>query len=199
MNRASMNRASMNSDGPGRHDNPWITHSIDTVYDNPWITVTHREVTTPTGTPGIYGHVHFKTRALAIVPIDEHDHTWLVGQYRYAADQYSWEIPEGGGALDEPPTDAARRELREECGLHADTLELIGTCELSNSVTDERAMIYVATDLRPVDHDPDETELLALQRVPVDEAIRMVLAGEITDALSQIALLLLARQRLDHA
>jgi len=176
-------------------DSPWVTHTYDVVYENPWIRVTHRDVTTPTGTTGIYGHVHMKNWAIAVVPIDDDDHTWIVGQYRYTLGRYSWEVPEGGGALDEEPVDAARRELREECGLEAAELELIGTSELSNSVTDETARIYVATGLTHTDRDPDDTEQLAVRRIPLDEAIRMVDDGEITDALSQIALMHIARRR----
>ena len=175
--------------------NPWTTHSNDIVYDNPWIRVTHRKVTTPTGTDGIYGIVHFKNLAIAVIPIDEHDHTWLVGQYRYGTDHYTWEVPEGGGLLDETPTDAARRELREECGLHAEHLELLMTAELSNSVTDERAHIYLATGLTAVDAEPDDTEVLELRRLPVDDAIAMAMNGQITDALSLMALLRLAAHR----
>lgn len=181
----------------GSPANPWLTHTSDTVYDNPWIEVTHREVTTPAGTPGIYGVVHFKNLALAVVPIDDDDHTWLVGQHRYAIDEYSWEVPEGGGPLGDDPAASARRELREECGLHAEHLELIATCTLSNSVTDEHAMVYVATGLTPTAADPDDTEVLRLRRLPVDEAIRMALDGEITDVLSQLALLRLALKRRD--
>jgi 8-oxo-dGTP pyrophosphatase MutT (NUDIX family) len=175
--------------------NPWVTHTSDIVYDNAWIEVTHRAVTTPTGTDGIYGVVHFKNLAIAVVPIDDHDHTWLVGQYRYAIDQYSWEIPEGGGQLDEDPADAARRELREECGLDAAHLDLLFSCELSNSVSDERARIYIATGLTAVPADPDDTEVLELRRLPVDEAIAMAMSGEITDALSLMALLRLSVDR----
>ena len=172
--------------------NPWTTHSTEVVYENPWIEVSHREVTTPTNTPGIYGVVHFKNLAIAVVPIDEDDHTWLIGQYRYPTASYSWEVPEGGGALDERPDDAARRELQEECGLHAEYLELILTCQLSNSVTDERAHVYVATGLTEGPNNPDETELLKVRRLPVDDAIDMALSGEITDSLSLLALLRLA-------
>ncbi len=175
--------------------NPWVTHSSDVVYDNAWIEITHRTVTTPSGTDGIYGVVHFKNLAIAVVPIDDHDHTWLVGQYRYAVDQYSWEVPEGGGQLDEDPADAARRELREECGLDATQLDLLFSCELSNSVSDERANIYIATGLTPAPTNPDDTEVLKLRRLPVDEAIAMALSGEITDALSLMALLRLAIDR----
>ena len=175
--------------------NPWTTRSCDVVYDNPWIEVSHHEVTTPTGSDGVYGVVHFKNLAIAVVPIDEYDHTWLVGQYRYATDHYTWEVPEGGGQLDESPAEAARRELREECGLLAQNLELLMTAELSNSVTDERAHIYVATGLTAVNFDPDDTEVLELRRLPVDDAIAMAMNGEITDALSLIALLRLAADR----
>ncbi len=175
--------------------NPWTTHTTAAVYDNAWIEVTHREVTTPTGTPGIYGLVHFNNQAIAVVPIDDEDHTWLVSQYRYAIDRYTWEIPEGGGPLHESPVDAARRELLEECGLHAAHLDLIAVSELSNSVTDEQAHIFVATGLTAGEANPDDTELLALRRLPVDDAIDMALSGEITDALSQIALFRLALLR----
>ena len=181
--------------GDHEQTNPWLTHTNEVVYDNPWINVSHRTVTTPTGTKGIYGVVSFKNLAMAVVPIDDEDHTWLVGQYRYATNHYTWEVPEGGGPLDESPGDAARRELREECGLEAADLELLMTAELSNSVTDERAHIYVATGLTPVPSDPDDTEVLRLRRLPVDEAIAMVMNGEITDALSMLALYRLAIDR----
>lgn len=180
---------------PDPNHNPWTTHSTDVVYDNPWIRVTHSEVTTPSDTPGIYGLVHFKNLAIAVVPIDDEDHTWLVGQYRYALDEYSWEVPEGGVAIGESIEDGARRELLEEVGLYAEHLELVLTCELSNSVTNERGHLFVATGLSQGEVDPDDTEELALRRVPVDEAIDMVLRGEITDVMSQTILLHLALSR----
>jgi len=175
--------------------NPWTTNSNEVVYDNPWIQVSHREVTTPTGTPGIYGVVRFKNLAIGVIPIDDQDHTWLVGQYRYAIDRYSWEIPEGGGPHNEDPVDAARRELQEECGLHAAKFEPILRAALSNSVTDEHAVVYVATELTMTAANPDETEVLALRRLPVDDAIAMALNGEIDDSLSLLGLLRLAAMR----
>lgn len=175
--------------------NPWVTRTSTVVYDNPWIEVSHRDVRTPTGTDGIYGLVRFKNRAIGVIPVDEDDHTWLVGQYRYAVDHYSWEIPEGGGPLADDPAEAARRELAEEVGLEAGHLELLVECELSNSVTDEFGLIYVATDLLPCATDRDDTEVLELRRLPVDDAIAMVMTGEIIDALSVMGLLRLAIER----
>lgn len=169
--------------------NPWKTLSIQEVYDNRWIKVTHREVLTPAGTPGIYGVVHFKNVAIGIVPIDEEGNTWLVGQYRYTLDQYSWEIPEGGCPLGTDPLASAKRELKEETGMQAEHWEQIIDFHTSNSVTDEYGIAYLATGLSYGEAEPEETEELQVKKVPLKEAIDMVLRGEITDALSIMALL----------
>lgn len=175
--------------------NPWVTHTTEVRYDNPWVRVTHRTVTTPTGTAGIYGHVHYKNLGVGIIPIDDQDHTWLVGQYRYAVDEYTWEIPEGGCPVGTDPAETARRELQEECGLLAAKVDLLVECQLSNSVTDELGLVYVGTDLTAVDAAPDDTEDLTLRRLPVAQAISMALRGEITDSLSLLGLLRLGLRR----
>ena len=176
--------------------NPWQTTSTSLVYDNPWIRVEHREVIAPTGNSGIYGLVHMKNKAVGIIPIDDEDYTWLVGQYRYATDNYSWEIPMGGVPLNEWTIDGARRELREETGLLADDFEELLSAHISNSVTDEEGVVYIARSLTQTQWQPDDTEQLSLQRLKVDEAIAMVLDGRITDALSMVALLKLAYLRI---
>ena len=171
-------------------------------YDNPWITVTHREVAEPTGVEGIYGVVHFKNRAVGVVPLDEERHVWLVGQWRYALDAWSWEIPEGGATADEAPLEAARRELAEECGLAAASWTPLIEVHTSNSVTDELGRVWLARDLSAVPSAPDETERLVVRRVALDEAVAMALDGRITDSLSVAALLKLglldARGELDR-
>ena len=167
----------------------WQTRTTRVVYDNPWIEVSHREVVAPTGHDAIYGLVHFHHLAVGVVPLDDDGHTWLVGQQRYTLDAWSWEIPEGGGAHDVDPVVSARRELTEETGLVAGTVVPLLELHTSNSVTDERAIIYLATDLTPGPNDPDATEVLELRRVPLDEAIAMAMSGEITDAVSVAALL----------
>lgn len=175
----------MSSDRP----NPWSTLSSQLVYDNPWISVTEHHVINPSGGRGIYGVVHFKNRAIGIVPIDDEGHTWIVGQYRYTLNHYSWEIPEGGGNLEEDPLSAAQRELREETGLQAREWRQIMLMHLSNSVTDEVAIVYLARGLQQGDACPEETERLVVKRIPFEQAYQLVCAGEITDAISVAAIL----------
>lgn len=158
-------------------------------YDNPWITVTHRDVTAPTGTDGIYGMVHFKNRAVGVVPLDDEMHTWLVGQWRYTLDAWSWEIPEGGAPEDEDPLAAARRELAEECGLAARRWTPLLEIHTSNSVTDELGRVWLARGLSAVEAAPDDTEVLVVRRMALDEALQMVMDGRITDSMSMAALM----------
>ena len=170
----------------------WIRRTKQVVYDNPWIEVSHEEVTRPNGTEGIYGVVHFKGRAIGVVPVDEQGNTWLVKQSRYACDEFTYEIPEGGGSFDVPPVDAARRELREETGLEAEHWEQIMTLRTSNSVTDEIAYVFLATGLTLGNQELEDTEDIELIKLPLKEAITMVLDGDIIDAISVAALLRLA-------
>ncbi len=177
-------------------ENPWQTHKQEVVYENPWLRVTESQVTHPGGGPGIYGVVHFKTRAIGIIPIDRNDCTRLVGQYRYATSTYEWEIAAGGCPEGEEPEAAALRELQEETGLIADDLELLlENVALSNSVTDERCTIYVATGLTQGEANPEDCELLAIRTVPVDEAIHMAMNGDIVDGVSVLGLLKLGIMR----
>ena len=175
--------------------NPWQRHHRRLAYDNAWISVHHDEVTRPDGEPGVYGVVHFKNRAVGVVPIDGDDRVALVGQYRYTIETYSWEIPEGGCAAGEDLGDAVRRELREESGLRAGALDALGRFYLSNSVSDEEAFAYVATDLTHGPAQPEGTEQIVVRWVPFDDALAMIDRGEITDSLTVIALLAVARRR----
>lgn len=172
-----------------QYPNPWQTRSRKAAYDNPWISVEHREVLNPSGGAGIYGVVHFKNTAVGIVPLDEDGYTWLVGQYRYTLEQYSWEIPEGGGTLGSDPLEAAKRELLEETGITAGRWTPLLELHTSNSVTDEYGVAYVAQDLKQGKAQPEETEQLHLRRLPFSEVVEMVMRGEITDALSMISVL----------
>jgi len=177
------------ADSKDKPNNPWKTLSTRTVYDNPWIRVREDQVLRPDGRPGIYGVVHYKNLAIGVVAIDAEGYVHLVGQHRYPFNKYSWEIPEGGCPEGEDPLDAAQRELLEETGLQARDWKLLGEGDLSNSVSDERAFWFLATGLEQGEATPDGTEVLERRRVPLAEALRMIDNGEITDALSIIALL----------
>ncbi len=171
-----------------KYANPWQTLSTRIVYENAWIRVREDQVIQPDGAPGIYGVVEFHG-CVGVLPIDADGNVHLVGQYRYPLQQYSWEIPEGGCHPGEAPLEAAQRELREELGLVADKLELLGTSHLSNSVSDETAYYYLATHLTQREATPEGSEQLEHRVVPFAEALRMVLQSEITDSLSQTAIL----------
>src|SRR5262245_7853420 len=139
-------------------NNPWQTLSTRSVYDNPWIHVREDQVIRPDGKPGVYGVVHYKNLSVGVVAVDNEGSIQLVGQYRYPMNQYSWEIPEGGCPEGEDPLHAAQRELLEETGLQARDWKLAGEADLSNSVSDEKALWYLATELRQDQAQPEGTE-----------------------------------------
>ncbi|WP_153799125.1 NUDIX domain-containing protein [Foetidibacter luteolus] len=169
--------------------NPWTVLNEKPVYDNNWISVTEYDVINPSGGKGIYGKVHFKTLAIGVVPLDAEMNTYLVGQFRFALGQYSWEIPEGGCPLGEDPLDTAKRELLEETGLKAKNWVKIADMHLSNSVSDEFGHVYVATGLSQHEAMPEETEQLTVKKLPFEDACQMVNNGTITDSVSVIAIL----------
>lgn len=169
--------------------NPWHTLSSEVKYHNPWISVREDQVQNPGGGQGIYGVVTMKNKALGIVPVDAEGNTWLVGQYRYPLNEYSWEIPMGGGLVELDVLESAQRELKEETGLTAARWTRIARLHTSNSVTDEEGFVYLAEDLTQGELEPEETEDLRLWKLPLAEAIRMVMEDRITDAISVAGLL----------
>ena len=174
---------------------PWTRRSRRVAYENAWVTIWHDEVIRPDGSPGVYGVVHFANLAAGVLVIDDRDQVLLVGQHRYPLDEYSWEIPEGGVPAGETGVDGARRELREETGVEAAEWREIGRVHLSNSVSDELAVLFLATGLTHGVATPDATEDLAIRWLPFDEVLAMTLDGRITDAMTVIAVERLALLR----
>ena len=167
--------------------NPWKIVAEKKIYENPWIQLTEFDVINPGGGKGIYGKVHFKNTAIGIVVLDEERNTWLVGQFRFTVDAYSWEIPEGGGLIGIDPLEGAKRELLEETGLVADNWQELFKMHLSNSVSDELAVVYLATQLTQKTAEPEETEQLQIQKIPFEKVYQMVEDGRITDSMTVAA------------
>jgi 8-oxo-dGTP pyrophosphatase MutT (NUDIX family) len=174
--------------------NPWKTLSSKEFYDNKWIQVVEHQVINPAGGKGIYGKVHFKNKAIGIVALDKENNTWLVGQWRYPLNEWSWEIPEGGGPLLDEVLESAKRELKEETGLVANKWTMIQRTHLSNSVSDEEGFIFLAEDLTQHESELEDTEAdMKVWKLPFSEALQMVLDGKITDSLTVMGLLKVAR------
>ena len=168
--------------------NPWKIVSEDIKYDNPWMKVTEYGVINPSGKAGIYGKVHFKNTGVGVFPLDEQLNTYLVGQFRFTLNAYSWEIPEGGCPPGTDTLDTAKRELLEETGLKAGEWSHLFDMHLSNSIADEFGVCYLARQLEQHDAEPEETEKIVVKKLPFDEAYQMVERGEITDSISMAAI-----------
>ena len=174
---------------------PWIRRSRRLAYDNPWITIWHDEVDRPDGSPGVYGVVHFSNLAVGAVVLDDADRVLLVGQHRYALDEYTWEIPEGGVPVGESPLDGARREVREETGVEADDWRELVRFQLSNSVSDEVGVIFAARARSHGVAAPEPTEELAIRWVPLDDVLAMIDDGRLSDAITIMGLQRIALER----
>lgn len=174
---------------------PWTVLTSEDVFENGWITLTDHKVKTPSGANGPYGVVRFKNRAVGIVPYQD-GKIWLVGQTRFPLDQYSWEIPEGGCPKDENLEDCAYRELLEETGITAKALKPLLQMHLSNSVTDEWAIVYLASGLTFGASQPEDTEDISVRSVSLDDLYMEVETGLISDAMTVAACykLMLMRQ-----
>lgn len=174
---------------PERERDPWTWESARTAYENPWISVEERRGRNPQGRPALYGIVRMKRLAVGVLPIDSEGFVHLVGQWRPPFARYSWEMPEGGAEAGESAEHTARRELEEEAGLRAGRLEQILELDLSNSTTDERAVLFLATALEPGLKAPDDTEVLAHARLHFQDVLDGVCAGAIRDAMTVAAVL----------
>lgn len=182
-----------------RKNGPWTVHTTEAHYKNPWITVEHSEVSHPDGTPGIYGVVRFTNLAIGVLPIDREGYVWLVGQHRFALNKYSWELPEGGSPRSDDPLAGAKRELREETGYTAAQWLELNRFDVSNSVTDESAICYLAWDMEGGIPEPDPSEELKLRRISFADLYQDVMSGAISDSLTIIMTLMTYQKALQGA
>lgn len=173
---------------------PWTVRAERRVFENPWIAIIDHDIAHPDGSPGEYGVVRFKNRAVGVLPVAADGMVTLVGQHRFPLDAYSWELPEGGGPLNEDPVKAAKRELAEETGLVARSWSPLISFDISNSVTDETSRCFLAWDLEPGASAPEPSEALTVKSVSFAELLEMVMTGGVSDSLT-IAMTLAAHVR----
>jgi 8-oxo-dGTP pyrophosphatase MutT (NUDIX family) len=166
----------------------WVAHSMNVPYETPWIRIEHYDITAPTGKPGIYGVVRFANQAVGVFPLFDDGTVALVGQKRFVLGAYSWEMPEGGAPHGEDRVVGGRRELREETGLEAAQMTKILEMDLSNSVCDEAATVFLATGLTQAQTEMDETEIIEYARIPFKDVLEAVIRGEIRDSMTVAAI-----------
>ncbi len=169
--------------------NPLHARARRRAYENPWFWVEEHDVVNPDGAPGFYGVVRIRRLAVGVLPIEPDGRVHLVGQWRFPLGRYSWEMPEGGAEAGESALACARRELREETGLAAGQLTEILRLDLSNSLTDEQAVCFLASDLTPGPAAPEPSEVLAPLLAPFREVLARVVDGRISDAMTVAAVL----------
>ena len=178
------------------YQNPWKTLSSRTAYENAWLRVREDQVTRPDGKPGIYGVVEIRP-SVGVVALNGRDEIVLVGQWRYALNRYSWEIPRGGSRVDETDMQrAAERELAEEAGVLAAHWQAMGTVDVGNGVLDDVQSLYVATGLTATDTNFDAEEDISIVWKPFDDAVTMAMDGTISEVCSIAAILRVAMMRL---
>ncbi|MCZ2248721.1 MAG: NUDIX hydrolase [Bacteroidia bacterium] len=165
-------------------ENPWTIIDSKEVYESPWILVKKFDVLNPVGKPATYSTVSFKNKAIGVIPLDKHYNTWIVGQYRFPIQEYSWEIPEGGGDPKVSYRESAERELLEETGITAKKYTEIMRMHTSNSASDEEAIVFIAQELSFETASPEETEVLNIRKLPFEELYKMVHQGKVSDAIT---------------
>lgn len=173
---------------------PWRQLTSRPVYENPWIRVREDQVELPDGRTTLYGVVQC-AGCVGVLPFLDPGTVVLVGQYRYVAGGFYWEMPTGAMKTGESEAAAVQRELAEEAGYAADRLVKLCAYHTSKSVVDETANIYLAEGLRPVARRADPTEFIEVRAFPFDEVVRMVERDEIKDSMTIIAVLHAARRR----
>ena len=170
-------------------NNPWKKLSEKLVYKNPWIHVYEDQVTRPDGTEGVYGRIETNGPVVVIIALTPDDEIYLVGQYRYLTNMFSWELPCGNSEGDDPLI-AAKRELQEETGLVANEWEQIADGQSNNGMLTELMHIFVARDLTQTNENEQlEEGITQMKKIPFSEAIAMAKNREITDALALAGIL----------
>lgn len=173
-------------------ETPWKTLSTKSIYRNKWLSLREDIAELPDGRTTIYGVVTCG-HCVGVLPFLDPETVLFIRQYRYVAQQVTWEMPTGGVHPGESVGEAAQRELAEEIGYRAGRLTPVSTYHTSKSVMDETAHLFLGEEIVKRDLPCDKTEFIEVRPFPFEEALRMVLSGEILDSMTIIAVLLASR------
>lgn len=167
---------------------PWKITERTQIYKNPWMTIIEDKVIQPDGKKGIYGTADIKAGA-AVIPIDEQGNVYLIDEFRYAIGRRT--IKAAGGAVEEnePPLNAAKRELSEELGLEAKEWIDLGHAEPITSMINSPQYLFLARKLTNGKTNHDSTEVIKTIKMPLNDAVKKVMSGEIIDAIACILIL----------
>lgn len=171
-----------------RNHGPWTIQETAEKYRNSFINVTEDRVIQPDGHPGIYGTVQMKP-GVAILPIDRDGNVYLARQFRYALGKESIEVVCGALEENEPPLEAAQREIKEELGIEADEWLELGSCNLDTSIVNCPVYLFLARQLTFTSKNQEGTETIETVKVPFNIAVKMAIDSEITHAPSCILIL----------
>ena len=175
-------------------ETPWKTVSTKPIYTNRWLSLREDLVEMPDGRTTVYGVVSCG-QCVGVLPFLDPETVLLIRQYRYVARRVTWEMPTGGVHVGESIEAAAQRELSEEVGCRADRLIHVSTYHTSKSVLDETAHLFLGDGMEKLALPPDETEFIEVRPFSFDQALGMVVSGEIVDSMTIIAILHAARLR----
>jgi 8-oxo-dGTP pyrophosphatase MutT (NUDIX family) len=177
------------SDAWEEDGNPWVVTAQKRGFENDWFVIDEHEAINPAGKPARYDVIRPRRLAVGVVPLEADGSVHLIGQWRFPLKRYSWEIPEGGAEFGEDAESGVRRELAEEAGVSAGRLVKILEMDLSNSLTDESCVLFLATDLSPAAGEPDDVEVLRRRTAPFGEVLARIQDGRIRDSLTVAAML----------
>jgi 8-oxo-dGDP phosphatase len=162
------------------------------VYRNNWLSLREDDILRPDDSTGIYSVIDKPTYAL-VIPQDG-DRFHLVEQFRYPLGMRRWEFPQGTapGQEESDPIELANRELREETGLRAASIEFLGMLDVAPGMSSQRGRVFLATGITEGEHDREHEEQdMRSAWFPRAEVERMIRDGDITDAQSIAAWALL--------
>lgn len=172
--------------------NPFAITGTKEIYRNHWISVREDSVIRPGGQPGIFGVVQMVAGA-SVLPVTDRGTVLLVREYKYAVGSSSLEVISGGVDGEESPLSCAQRELQEEVGLAAARWDDLGRLDPFTTVVESPNYMFIARDLSVVTATPDPGEHLELVEVRFQEAIELVMKGQITHGASCVTILKAAR------